>query len=424
MGQLFTMILAQADETMMNSSYDKALHKICGSTLLEYALDAAKSAGSEAFAFIMRHDNEDIKSMLPENSVYIVNEKPFIGQAINEWLNLCKEGTILILGIDTPAISGETLRSACEYHKQQGNDITFLSDKSGNDKTHNPGICFIEPQSFRDAVLSLQSRSQEHFDLGDIIDEAVMRGNKTDVYIVKDALEILKVDDRKQLNEAEDIILRRIIEKHMKNGVTFHHPETCLIDKRVKIGRDTVIYPGTILEGETVIGENCVIGPNSRIESGIIGNNVRFESSVMLESQVGDDTKVGPFAYIRPGSNIGRNVKIGDFVEVKNSNIGDKTKISHLSYAGDADIGKNVNIGCGAVVVNYDGRKKHRTVVGDDAFIGCNVNLVSPVVVNEHAFIAAGSTITDEVPAYSLAIARCRQTIIENWVRKKGLDKK
>jgi bifunctional UDP-N-acetylglucosamine pyrophosphorylase/glucosamine-1-phosphate N-acetyltransferase len=144
----------------------------------------------------------------------------------------------------------------------------------------------------------------------------------------------------------------------------------------------------------------------------------------MIESQIGSNTKVGPFAYIRPGSNIGENVKIGDFVEIKNSNIGNNSKVPHLSYIGDADIGKYVNIGCGAVVVNYDGKKKTRSMVGDNAFVGCNVNLVSPVVINDYAYIAAGSTITDEVPEYSLAIARNRQTIIADWVKRKGLDKK
>jgi len=187
---------------------------------------------------------------------------------------------------------------------------------------------------------------------------------------------------------------------------------------------DTIIYPGTILEKGTVIGENCIIGPNSRIVGATIGNNVEVNNSVVLESTIGDDTHVGPFAYMRPGSTVGRHVKIGDFVEIKNSNIGDETKISHLTYVGDADVGKNVNLGCGVVFVNYDGKKKNRTVVGDNAFIGCNVNLVSPVKVGEDAYIAAGSTITEEVPENSLAIARCRQTIKENWVINRGMQRK
>jgi len=207
----------------------------------------------------------------------------------------------------------------------------------------------------------------------------------------------------------------------MKNGVTFHLPETCMIHMGVRIGRDTVIHPGTMLEGNTIIGEGCEIGPNSRITNSVIGNGVNFMYSVMIDSQVGNHTNVGPFAYIMPGTHIGNNIKIGDFVEIKNSNIGDNTKIPHLSYIGDADLGKGINIGCGTIVVNYDGKKKHRTTIGDCAFVGCNVNLVSPVTINKNSFIAAGSTITEEVPPYALAIARSRQTIKENWVKKKNL---
>jgi len=197
-----------------------------------------------------------------------------------------------------------------------------------------------------------------------------------------------------------------------------------MIHNNVVIGKDTIIHPGTQLEGNTVIGENCQIGPYSRIENSIVKDGVHFMNSVMIDSQIGSNTKVGPYAYIRPGSNIGENVKIGDFVEIKNSNIGNNSKVPHLSYVGDADIGEYVNMGCGSIIVNYDGKKKTRSTVGDHAFVGCNVNLVSPVVVNNYAYIAAGSTITDEVPEYSLAIARNRQTIIADWVRRKGLDKK
>ena len=198
---------------------------------------------------------------------------------------------------------------------------------------------------------------------------------------------------------------------------------TTYIDKEVKIGIDTIIYPGTILEGNTVIGEDCIIGPNSRIVSCKIGNKVEVNNSIAIESSVGDDTHIGPFAYLRPGSNIGKEVKIGDFVEVKKSTVGDFTKVSHLTYIGDAEIGKNVNLGCGVVVVNYDGKKKNKTIVGDNSFIGCNVNLISPVEVKDNAYVAAGSTITDEVPENSLAIARCRQVIKEDWVVKKGMKR-
>jgi len=286
-------------------------------------------------------------------------------------------------------------------------------------------ICFFDIDTLNNILIALNKENGEKATaLSDILRTVEATGKKAGGFSISMSLELIKVDDRIGLDEAEQIILKRIIRKHMENGVTFRLPHTSFIHAKVRIGKDTEILPGTILEGNTVIGERCVIGPNSRIEDGMVGNDVSFMNSVMTQSQIGDNTKVGPFAYIRPGSNIGSNIKIGDFVEIKNSTIGDNSKIPHLSYVGDADIGRHVNVGCGAVVVNYDGKKKHRTVVGDYAFVGCNVNLVSPVTVKDNSYIAAGSTITDEVPEYALAIARSRQTVIKDWVIRKGLDKK
>jgi bifunctional UDP-N-acetylglucosamine pyrophosphorylase/glucosamine-1-phosphate N-acetyltransferase len=201
-------------------------------------------------------------------------------------------------------------------------------------------------------------------------------------------------------------------------------PLSVYIDGGVKIGRDTVIYPGVVIEGETVVGEDCIIGPNSRLVNSIVHDSVEINSSVVLQSEVGSGTHVGPFAYIRPESVIGRNTKIGDFVEIKKSVIGDGTKVSHLTYIGDSEVGSNVNFGCGTITVNYDGKKKHKTIVGDNVFIGCNTNLVAPVKVNNDSYIAAGSTITDEVPEGALAIARERQTNKEGWVEKRNMQRK
>jgi bifunctional UDP-N-acetylglucosamine pyrophosphorylase/glucosamine-1-phosphate N-acetyltransferase len=209
----------------------------------------------------------------------------------------------------------------------------------------------------------------------------------------------------------------------VKNGVTIIDPNNTYIDEDTIIGHDTIIYPGTVIEGKCVIGEDCIIGPNTRMVNSTCTNSVEIQSSVVLESSIGDETHVGPFAYIRPGTNIGKNCRIGDFVEIKNSVIGNKTKVSHLTYIGDADFGNNINVGCGVVVVNYDGKKKSRSTVGDNAFIGCNTNLVSPVEVKPNSYIAAGSTITEEVPEYSLAIARARQVNKEDWVIKKGMKR-
>lgn len=211
------------------------------------------------------------------------------------------------------------------------------------------------------------------------------------------------------------------IQEFKDNGVIFVDERAVWIDDTVKIGKGTVIEPNVYLKGDTVIGENVVIGFCTEIVNSKIGDNVDIKHSVITDSEIGEGTTVGPFAYVRPNCKVGKKVKIGDFVEIKNSNIDDGTKLAHLTYVGDADVGKNINFGCGTVVVNYDGKNKHRTVIEDNAFIGCNTNLVSPVKVGKNAFTAAGSTITEDVPENALAIARNRQTVKEEWVinRKK-----
>ena len=214
------------------------------------------------------------------------------------------------------------------------------------------------------------------------------------------------------------------IHQLMEAGVEFLNVYSVYIDEDVQVGKGTVIGPGVMLQGKTVIGENCTIHQNSRIKDSEIGDGVTIENAVILESKVGEGSNIGPFAYMRPGTVVGKNCKIGDFVETKNTVIGDGTKAPHLSYLGDGDIGSNVNIGCGTVFVNYDGNKKHRSSVGDGAFIGCNSNLVSPVTIEEGAYIAAGSTITKDVPKDSLAVARAKQTNLDGWAARSGLYRK
>lgn len=209
------------------------------------------------------------------------------------------------------------------------------------------------------------------------------------------------------------------LKKYKENGVTFVDEKNVYIDDAVEIGSGTVIEPNVCLKGNTVIGENVTVGFCSEITNSKIADNVSIKHSVILDSSIDDGTTVGPFAYIRPNCSVGKKVRVGDFVELKNSTIGDGTKISHLTYVGDADVGKNINFGCGTVIVNYDGKKKHRTVIEDNAFIGCNTNLVSPVKVGKGAYTAAGSTITEDVPENSLAIARQRQVVKEDWVLKR-----
>lgn len=213
------------------------------------------------------------------------------------------------------------------------------------------------------------------------------------------------------------------IEAHQSNGVFFVDPQNVLISAEALIGENTVIYPGVIIEGESIIGEGVILYPGTRLHNARIGNYCEIQQSVILNSVIGEETTVGPYAYIRPDSVIGSHVKIGDFVEVKKSTIGDGTKVSHLTYLGDAKIGANVNFGCGTVIVNYNGKLKQETIIEDHAFIGCNTNLIAPVRVGRNAYTAAGSTITEDVPANALAISRVRQENIKDWVEKKGLKK-
>lgn len=210
-----------------------------------------------------------------------------------------------------------------------------------------------------------------------------------------------------------------IIKRLEENGVLFINPQSCYVEEAVKIGKGTVIEQNVMLQGETVIGENCVIGMGSKIVNTKIGDGCDFLSVVAIDSEVGNDVLAGPFSYIRPGSKIADNVKVGDFVEVKNAVIGEGTKIAHLTYVGDSDVGRNVNFGCGTVTVNYDGKKKARCKIGDDCFIGCNTNIVAPVEIKAGAYTAAGSTITDEVPEKNLAIARARQVNKSTWKDKR-----
>lgn len=229
--------------------------------------------------------------------------------------------------------------------------------------------------------------------------------------------------DIKEYEKLERARLERNL-AYMEKGVTFIDARTVYIDEGVRIGAGTVIYPCVVIEGDVEIGENCVIGQNSRIKDSVIGSGTSVQSSVVLDSTIGKDTSVGPFAYLRPGSQVGNGCKVGDFVEIKNSKLGDGAKAAHLTYVGDSDVGERVNLGCGVVFVNYDGSRKYRSVVEDGAFIGCNVNLVSPVHVGKDAYVAAGSTITSDVPDGALYVARARGRSLEGWVEKRGILKK
>lgn len=371
-------------------------------------------------------------------SKFVKEHHNILGQSVQQWctipvaevtnniqsisfqdLEQCKEflsqaQQVIINWSDQPLILAETVQRLFKIHIAEGNNATAVFAGDGEAVVYAFDCEILLKKLDELNVLSLSR---------DILKKVFQATEQSSKSIYEDKSQFLIVKDRVALSLATEEIKARINQQIMLSGVTIVDPLSTYIDYGVEIGMDSIILPNTMLQGNTAIGEECIIGPNSRISNCNIGNNVEVANSIAIDSSIGDETHVGPFAYLRPGSVIGSKVKIGDFVEIKKSLIGDRTKISHLTYIGDAEVGKNVNVGCGVVVVNYDGKHKNKTIVEDNCFIGCNTNLVSPVIVHSGAYTAAGSTITDAVPENSLAIARERQVIKQDWVSKKGMNR-
>ena len=261
------------------------------------------------------------------------------------------------------------------------------------------------------------NNAQGEYYLTDIIGMLVDAGKVVSAFAAPDYKETLGVNSRLQMAEAEQVLRRRKLEQLMTDGVTVIDPNNTYVDTTVSVGRDTVLYPGTILEGSTVIGENCQVGPYVRMTNVVMGSGDHLQFTYAHDCEIKNGCEIGPFVHFRPNTVIGNDVKVGNYMEVKNSTVGDGTKLPHLSYIGDSDVGCGVNIGCGTITVNYDGKEKHRTTICDHAFVGCNSNLVSPVTVGEYAYVGAGSTITKNVPPKSLSVARAKQRNIEGWVK-------
>ena len=446
------LVLAAGQGTRMKSNGSKVLHKVLGKSLVEYPIIAAKGVGVEEICLIVGHKAEDVKAALGERVSYALQKEQLgTGHAVMQALDFMEDADeVIVLCGDTPLITKETLQTMLDFHREKQNAITVLStlmedptgygrivrDANGNllkiveqkDATEeekaineiNGGIYTFDGKLLKYALSKLDNNNvQNEYYLTDTIEILLNEGKRVDAIAIEASDDIAGVNSRIQLAGVTQVMKNRINEKHMANGVTLVDPSNTYIEADVVIGKDTIIEPGCMLQGNTVIGENCRIGYNSKLTNMTIKDNVDIEVSVLTDSFVDEGTHVGPFAYVRPNSHIGKNIKVGDFVEIKNANIGDGTKISHLTYIGDADVGEGVNFGCGTVVVNYDGEKKHRSTIGNHAFIGCNTNLVSPVVVEDNAYTAAGSTITRNVPENSLAIARAKQENKENWVLKK-----
>lgn len=443
---MIAIILAAGQGKRMKSDLPKVLHKVCGKPILNYIIDACKNAGIEKIIVVVGHKADVIKENISGVEFIVQNEQLGTGHAVMCAKDFIDDENVLILNGDIPLITSDTLKKLSHMHKQ--NSVTLVSTVVENpsgygrivrrdekflrivedkdaDKNEllineiNTGVYLFNPKMLKTALQLLSNNNvQNEYYLTDTIEIIKSMDDNAGIFCADNYHEFLGVNDRVQLAQVSSLMQKRINEKHMRNGVTIINPKSVYIGDSVEIGQDTIIYPNVFLESNTKIGRRCIIGAGSNIVSSEIFDEVNVQSSVILNSIVKSKTKIGPFAYIRPNCIIDENVKVGDFVEVKNSNIGSGTKISHLTYVGDSDVGQNINFGCGTVTVNYDGNKKFRTKIDDNSFIGCNTNLIAPVSVGKNSYIAAGSTITEDVPEKSLAIARQRQINKLDWKKK------
>jgi bifunctional UDP-N-acetylglucosamine pyrophosphorylase/glucosamine-1-phosphate N-acetyltransferase len=447
---IISIILAAGEGKRMYSKVPKVLHKVCGVPMVEHVIGCARELGDPEPVVVVGHGADQVMKSI-SGVKFVMQEKQLgTGHAVMQAEEYIIDGDILILYGDTPLLRPEVLKDMQELHRREGYGATILTadiqDPTGYGrivrnsenlveaiveekdadssvkiiKEINSGIYFFKGKELREALKHLDNNNaQGEYYLTDVIGILRRQGHKIGAYKINNVEDIMGVNNRYQLSQANEIMRARIARKLMLEGVTIIDPNNTYIEASVRIERDVTIYPGCILEGSTVIEEDSAIGPNTRIKDGKIGKGVCIQNSIVLESSIGEGTTVGPFAYIRPGNKIGRYARIGDFVEMKNSNFGDYSKASHLTYVGDGDVGNNVNLGCGVVFVNYDGKHKNRTYVGDNSFIGCNTNLIAPVRINSNAYIAAGTTVTKDVPQDSLAIGRVRQENKEGWVTKR-----
>ncbi|MBL4954209.1 bifunctional UDP-N-acetylglucosamine diphosphorylase/glucosamine-1-phosphate N-acetyltransferase GlmU [Neobacillus sp. YIM B02564] len=457
MSNRYAVILAAGQGTRMKSKLYKVLHPVCGKPMVQHVVDQVQMLNIEEMVTIIGHGAEQVKAQLGETSSYALQEVQLgtahaVMQAGSRLAG--KEGVTIVVCGDTPLMKAETMEALFKHHEDTNAKATILTariaDPTGygrivrndhglvekivehKDATEaertineiNTGTYCFDNITLFDALKHVSNDNvQGEYYLPDVIEILKNQGEVVSAYQTNDLDETLGVNDRVALAEAERIMRSRINEQHMRNGVTIIDPANTYIEADVTIGQDTVIYPGTMLKGKTLIGEDCQIGPYSEIESCQIGDHTVVRQSAAFCSSIGSRVNIGPFAHIRPDSNIYDDVKIGNFVEIKKSVFGQGSKASHLSYIGDAEVGSGVNIGCGSITVNYDGKNKYLTKIEDDVFIGCNSNLVAPVTIGKGAYVAAGSTITKNVPGNALSIARARQENKENYVDKLKLKK-
>lgn len=437
------IVLAAGKGKRMKSKLYKVLHPVCGKPMVGHVADTVRRTNSERTVVIVGHGAEDVKAYLGDQAEYVLQEQQLgTGHAVRQAEGLLgkEEGTTVLICGDTPLVRAETIEAMIALHESEGAAATILTaipedptglgriirgedggvlriveqkdctpEEAAVNEINTGTYCFDNRKLFDALSKVTNDNAQGEYYITDVVGILRGEGEKVAAYATKDLTESIGVNDRVVLSQAEAAMRERIVREHMLAGVTVIDPASTYIGADVVIGADTVLLPGNVITGRTVIGEDCKIGPNCELENAEIGDGTSVTHSVVRDSKIGAHVSVGPFAHLRPGANLADGVKVGNFVEVKNADIGQDSKVSHLSYVGDAKVGSRVNIGCGAITVNYDGFNKSLTEIEDDAFVGSNVNLIAPVRVGKGAYVVAGSTITKPVPEGDLAIGRARQ---------------
>ncbi|MEG1448503.1 MAG: bifunctional UDP-N-acetylglucosamine diphosphorylase/glucosamine-1-phosphate N-acetyltransferase GlmU [Oscillospiraceae bacterium] len=449
MNKTCAVILAAGDGKRMNSNKPKAVCEVLFKPMISYVIDVCHDCEIDDICVVVGDNSEYIKEVLPKNAQTVLqSERKGTGHALmmaKEYIKNSQADDVIVLYADAPFMTKEVMENAFERHHQTDGDMTIITANLNNpfgygriirdhgifrgiveekDTTEtqkqiteiNSGTYIFKSKFVLQYLDKIKSNNaQGEYYLTDLASIGLLEGKLVVPFKAKNNDIVLGANTRKDLYSLNEIARKRVIEKHMEQGVNFASTDGVIIGNDVVIGRDTVIYPNVVIKGDCQIGENCTITTGSIIENSKIGDNTLVNSSQVFDSIVGSGVKIGPYSHLRPNSSLSDNVKVGNFVEIKNSNVGEKTSVAHLTYIGDTDMGSHVNVGCGCVMVNYDGFRKHRTTVEDDCFIGCNSNLVAPVTIKKGSYTAAGSTITKDVPENSLGVARAKQRNIEQW---------
>jgi bifunctional UDP-N-acetylglucosamine pyrophosphorylase/glucosamine-1-phosphate N-acetyltransferase len=442
MGKTYGLVLAAGKGTRMKTEMPKCAYPILKKPMIEYIVEKLEKTKIDEIVVVVGHKKEIIMDILGNRVKYAEQvEQLGTGHAAlsAESILADKEGVTFILPGDMPLMNIKLTDKLLKAHEEMGNDLTVVSMIFENPKSYgrivrdrygsiagivedkdctgeqkkiqevNSGVYVIDNRALFKVLKTIQKNERKgEYYLTDIV--ALMKHDyKIGSFVVRDAYQMMGVNDLYSVSIAERYLRDEINKNHMLNGVEMVSPNTITIGHNVIIEPGVTIYPNTTITGDSVIREHAIIGPNTEIHNGNIDEYAEVKHSLVYDSTVGEHTTVGPFAHLRNHANIGAHNRVGNFVEVKNSTTGDGTKAAHLSYIGDAEVGSNVNFGCGSITVNYDGVNKHKTIIGDDVFIGCNVNMVAPLTIESEVFIAAGSTVTENVPKGSLSIARNHQ---------------